>query len=323
MSRGDPASVALRYAARTAGEIMLYDQHNPANNEIKQPGRGVNYHAEGPSTYDMEPDDEEGSVYGGRMPSRQMDNASPGSSRVIPDAMKQTLNENHVTAARRPGVSKWTAQNKLYEQLRDIEYGSAKVIRQVGSEWLISYQTYSGERRDVLVGGREDRSGHVSLSVRRKASAVKVAARIGEIMGNCGTEIQKRSTGIQFRRTRILPEKGMITYAVRGSSGEVYKVRIKGVRKDKRIKALAKMPVKVSCTCNYFRWQGPEHWAKSNGYLYGRPVGTASRPVEKDPKGKHWVCKHVYAILDAQKGLRFASDEWRFNGLYAPDYRNG
>jgi hypothetical protein len=322
MSSVDPAGVVLRYVARTAGDIMLYDQHNPANNEIKQPGRGVNYHAEGPSTYDMEPNDEEGSVYGGRMPSRQMDNAPSGSSRVIPDAMKQTLNENYVTAARRPGVSKWTAQKNLYRRVRDIEYGSAKVSRQVAREWRISYQTVSGEHQEVLVDGREERSGNVSLTVRRTANAVRVAARIVEIMGNCGPEIQDRSKGVQFRRTRILPEKGMITYAVQGSKGEVYKVRVKGVRRG-NVKALAKMPVKVSCSCNYFRWQGPEHWAKSNGYLYGRPVGTASRPVEKDPKGKHWVCKHVYAILNAKKGLRFASGEWRFDGFHAPDYRNG
>ncbi len=322
MSRGDPASVALRYAARTAGDVMLYDQHNPANNEIKQPGRGVNYHAEGPSTYHMEPEDGDGSVPGGRVPSRQLDNAPPASSRVVPDSMKQTLNENYVTAARRPGVSKWTAQKNLYRRVRDIEYGSAKVIRQVGSEWLISYQTVSGEHQEVLVDGREERSGNVSLTVRRTANAVKVAARLGEIMGNCGPEIQKRSGGVQFRRTRILPEKGMITYAVRGSQGEVYKVRVKGVRKG-NVKALAKMPVKVSCSCPYFRWQGPEHWAKSNGYLYGRPVGTASRPVEKDPKGKHWACKHVYAILNAKKGLRFASGGWRYDGPFAPDYFNG
>ena len=321
MSRGSAASVALRYAAlREAGEVILYDQENPANNEIKQPGKDVNYRAEGPTTYSTEPDEKKGIVPGGRAPSRQLDNAPPASSRVIPDAMKQTLSENYVMAGRRPGVSKWTAQNKLYEQVRDIEYGSAKVVKQVGSEWLISYRTNAGEPRQVLVGGREDRSGHVSLSVRRKASAVRVAARIEEIMGRCGPEIQKRSKGIQYRRTRILPEKGMMTYAVRGSKGETYKVRIKGVRKDKRIKALAKMPVKVSCTCNYFRWQGPEHWAKTNGYLYGRPVGTASRPEIKDPKGQHWLCKHVYAILAAKKGLRFASGEWRFTGPYAPDY---
>ena len=36
-------------------------------------------------------------------------------------------------------------------------------------------------------------------------------------------------------------------------------------------------------------------------------MGTASKPVIKDPKGQHWVCKHVYAILNAKKGLRFAS----------------
>ena len=56
-----------------------------------------------------------------------------------------------------------------------------------------------------------------------------------------------------------------------------------------------------------------------NGYLYGRPVGTASKPVIKDPKGKHWVCKHVYAILNAKKGLRFASAGSTANPIDALD----
>jgi hypothetical protein len=125
-------------------------------------------------------------------------------------------------------------------------------------------------------------------------------------MANCGPEIVERSKGISFRRTRIIPAKQILTYEVTGSTGDKYKVYLKGVKKG-NVKAIAKMPIRVSCTCNFFRWSGPEHWAKSNGFLYGRPVGTASKPVVRDPKGKHWVCKHVYAILDAKKNLKFAN----------------
>lgn len=223
-----------------AGDLMLYDQWNPANNEIKQPGKDVNYRAVGPSTWTLAPDARAG-VEPGAGISDQSENVPPATSRVIPDQMKETLQDN---------------------------------------------LTYVQASRTA-------------------------AARLDKIMGNCGPKIVQRSSSIQFQRTRILPKHGMLIYRVQGSvggqsDGKTYTVRIKGVRKG-NVKALAKMALKVSCSCPYFRWQGPEHWAKTNGYLYGRPVGTASKPTVKDPKDQHWVCKHVYAILDAKKGLRFAS----------------
>ncbi|MBQ73331.1 MAG: hypothetical protein CMJ67_10545 [Planctomycetaceae bacterium] len=238
--RPDAKRVMARFLE--AGAVMLYDQQNPANNEIKNPGKDVNYRAVGPTTWTMSPD-ERGGVEPGAGINDQTKDAPPASSRVIPDQMKQTLQDN---------------------------------------------LTY----------------------VRASRTA---AAKIDEIMGKCGPLIVQRSGSIQFRRKRILPKHGMLIYEVQGSvggvsDGKTYTVRIKADRRDKRVKALAKMPVKVSCSCPYFRWQGPEHWAKTNGYLYGRPVGTASKPVIKDPKGKHWVCKHVYAILNAKKRLRFASE---------------
>ena len=45
---------------REAGDVILYDQHNPANDEIKQPGQDVSYRAEGPTTYTHSPDDKQG-----------------------------------------------------------------------------------------------------------------------------------------------------------------------------------------------------------------------------------------------------------------------
>jgi hypothetical protein len=248
--RPDKKAVAQRFL--DAGDLMLYDQWNPANNEIKQPGKDVNYRAEGPTTWTMAPGEHKGDIPGGGI-SDQSENVPAGSSRVIPDQMKQTLQDN---------------------------------------------LTYA------------------------QASTRTAAAKIDKIMGNCGPRIVQRSNGIQFRRTRILPKHGMMVYQVRGSvggqsDGKTYTVRIKANRKG-NVKALAKMPIKVSCSCPYFRWQGPEHWAKTNGYLYGRPVGTASMPTIKDPKGQHWACKHVYAILKARKGLRFASHDPSGTRAFSP-----
>mgnify|MGYP002638878121 CR=1 FL=1 len=229
--------------AKRAGDVMLYDQHNPANNEIKQPGPDVNYRAEGPTTYSTEPDEKKGIVPGGRMPNRQMDDAPPASSRVIPDSMKETLQQNYMKAA---------------------------------------------------------------------------AATVPQILSNCGPEVTGRSSDVKYRRKRLSPS-GMSTWTAQSVTdpSKSYTVRVKPIRKNKRLKVVAKMPVKASCTCPFWRWQGPEHWAKTNDYLYGKPRGTASVPVIRDPKSKHWACKHVISVLQLVKNYRYASDEgsqWSYDG---------
>ncbi len=219
---------------RATGEIILFDQWNPSNREITQPGEDVGYSYTSPIHYKSDPDQKKGIPPGNQLP-WMGENTPPATSRVIPNSMTQNLMDN--------------------------------------------YSRYA---------------------------STKLAATIPEILANCGSEIAKGSKKVQFDRTRILPEKGMITYSVKGSKGETYKVWLKAIRKG-NVKAIAKMQVMVSCSCNFFRWSGPEHWAKQNGFLYGRPFGTASKPVVRDPSGKHWVCKHLYAILNEQSKLRFAS----------------
>mgnify|MGYP001208969907 FL=1 len=53
----------------------------------------------------------------------------------------------------------------------------------------------------------------------------------------------------------------------------------------------------LTCTCNYWQYQGPEYHAVQNDYLFGKVRGTAEQPTKKDPKGTHKVCKHAYAVL--------------------------
>ena len=53
----------------------------------------------------------------------------------------------------------------------------------------------------------------------------------------------------------------------------------------------------ISCSCEYWKYYGPEHHAKRGGYLYGTPRGTAQKPVIRDPKGTHKLCVHAYAVL--------------------------
>lgn len=55
--------------------------------------------------------------------------------------------------------------------------------------------------------------------------------------------------------------------------------------------------VAVSCDCEFWRWNGPEHHAVNNAYMLGIPYGSAANPTERDPDKKYWLCKHAYAVL--------------------------
>jgi len=144
------------------------------------------------------------------------------------------------------------------------------------------------------------------------------AANVEEILSNCGLQLKGRAQDVSYGRKRLSPS-GLSTWVASGSRGEKYTIRIKPIRKDKRIKAVAKLPIQVSCSCPYFRWQGPEHWAKKHGYLYGRQVGTASTPNIKDPKGRHWACKHVIAVLQLARKWRYSSEhQWSYEGDIVP-----
>jgi len=323
---------------KTAEGITFYYNidDNPANSEIKQPGDDVNYRAEGPTTYTTSPDERLGVPPGNATgDSDQSENVPPASSRVIPDQMKNTLRDQvmdsagrvaHRYAARRgrPGVSKWTAVNKVHEQLGDAKYGSPKVVKQVGTEWLISYETHSGETKKVLVGGHEDRSGRVYLSVRR-ASFGKTADTIPQLLAQCEPIIIQRSKAVPLTGAGFSPAKGIWKWKASGSQGRTYTVTIKGIKKG-NIKSLSKAPVMVNCTCPYFRWWGPEHWAKVDKYQYKtrsvKPRGTATFPVMRDPGHDKPVCKHIVAAMNSAQKFRFATeDSWDLSGPAVSPYR--
>jgi hypothetical protein len=60
--------------------------------------------------------------------------------------------------------------------------------------------------------------------------------------------------------------------------------------------------LRVSCTCKYWVYQGPEYHAKEKDYLYGTTKGTETKPEKKDPNGTHKICKHIYAVLEKYFG---------------------
>ena len=172
------------------------------------------------------------------------------------------------------------------------------------SEWSGKSEGNPGSK--VLPSG----AGHVEKS----------AALIQDIRQGCAPDLEAKARGLKVSLRRVDGANAMWLFDVQGSK-EPYRVRLQATRKG-NVKAVAKAHVRVSCSCPFWQWQGPEHWAKQGDYLYGKPVGTASRPDAKDPSGQHRACKHVLAVLDhvtsrkwdipelrgKQAGLRFLAD---------------
>jgi hypothetical protein len=132
--------------------------------------------------------------------------------------------------------------------------------------------------------------------VNKEASFDKEAIRISEIQDGCSPDLHSKSEKIRIKLRRVDPKNLMWLFTVTGSKGKIYKVRIKVLPKG-NLRNVNKTDILVSCSCPYWRWQGPEYHAKEQGYLLGRPVGLATRPEVKDPHNNHGACKHVLAVL--------------------------
>ena len=92
---------------------------------------------------------------------------------------------------------------------------------------------------------------------------------------------------------RASPKTGLWVFNADGK----YIVKLKAVPRNNS-KKVHSSDIKVSCTCNFFRWQGPEFHAQANDYLLGPPIGNAKEPKIRDPDGFNTVCKHVAAVFN-------------------------
>lgn len=192
--------------------------------------------------------------------------------------------ENHYDRATDPLMVDISKEKKPAEKMNDIRRvdnnpGSAKVIP---------------ERDTDLVN-------HKSWPLIHTNRASKVAVKIPEIMSSCGPEVHQKARNIPIKLRRVDQKNAQWTFDVRGSSGS-YKVRVR-VTKKGNVRDPYKVDVLVACSCPFWQWQGPEHWARKKGYLLGRPRGTATNPKIKDPKGRHGACKHVLAVFERIKGF--------------------
>lgn len=179
-------------------------------------------------------------------------------------------------------------QDYMLNRVRDIEKGGGVAIVAPGATH--AYQ---------LKGSFEAKQGKTAAELDLEMAwgwNARVAAKISEIMTGINPKVTSGARSVTPKLKRADPDNAMWTYTVSGSKGETYTVRVKGLPKG-NVRNVSKMDVRVSCTCPFFRYQGPEHWAKVGDYLYGKPAGTAAKPNRKDPDGGNRVCKHVVAVF--------------------------
>jgi len=65
------------------------------------------------------------------------------------------------------------------------------------------------------------------------------------------------------------------------------------LKKEKKIKD---RDVYVSCTCDFWKWGGPDFNANEQDYSE-RSFSDLSSPDIRDPQRENLICKHVYAAL--------------------------
>lgn len=138
-------------------------------------------------------------------------------------------------------------------------------------------------------------SGHGFVN--KEAMAIRVAAKMAEIINGIDPGIRARAKSIKPTLQTADEKKRAYQFRIPGSDGKTYTVRVKATAPE-GVSELIKMDLKLSCTCGFWQFQGPEHHALAGKYLLGKPRGTALPPGVKDPRGKNVVCKHALAVLN-------------------------
>lgn len=124
----------------------------------------------------------------------------------------------------------------------------------------------------------------------------KIALNMGGVTEGLNPDVINRARQCKVRLKRAdLTNRRWILVVDCGNVPRV--VKIKAFRTG-NISALSRLDLDLQCSCPAWRWLGSEHHAKREDYLDGKPRGTASVPVIRDPTGVNRVCKHVFSALE-------------------------
>lgn len=139
----------------------------------------------------------------------------------------------------------------------------------------------------------------LSFSHDKKSHKVRVAISIADLMRATSRFSMKRAPRTNVRLIKSDPKKMRYVYQVRGYEGwsdkSGHQVIIE-LGKDPEVKSLNLLDVKVSCSCPFWKYRGPDFNAEKGDYLEGKPFSNLKFPSERDPSLHNLICKHVYAV---------------------------
>lgn len=124
-----------------------------------------------------------------------------------------------------------------------------------------------------------------------ESMSIRVAARIMDIMGGIDTDITDKAKRLRPHLRR--QDGDTLFFSVGGDTGN-YNVTVQTDDPDN----IRDSSIKITCDCKFWTFGGPEHWAKVEDYLYGRPRGPATAPRMRDPNGVNRACKHAVSVLE-------------------------
>ena len=120
----------------------------------------------------------------------------------------------------------------------------------------------------------------------------RVAMTVADILKRCDKKIKQRSREYTPKLARTDTKNWIWHWSV----GD-HTVRVQAFKRG-NASNFPKLNLRVSCSCPFWRWWGPAHWATRRDYQKGTAPGTASYPVIRDPARWRPVCKHAYAVLE-------------------------
>ncbi len=129
----------------------------------------------------------------------------------------------------------------------------------------------------------------------------KSAVNINYLLGNTPLSIRQKSKDVAVEFIKQMKDRWIYKvgdYIVRI---RIPKIPLK-VKKTSTETSLSKMTkiknrdLFVSCTCNFWKYNGPDYNAIEQGYSE-RSFSNLQSPDTRDPNKEFLICKHVYKVL--------------------------
>lgn len=129
----------------------------------------------------------------------------------------------------------------------------------------------------------------------------KTAITIDYLLDNTPTILKQRSKDVTIVSIKRLKNRWIYKvgdYIVRIKLSQIPAVLKKQltVRAVNRLLKFKNRDVFVSCTCDFWHYNGPDYNAVQQGYSE-RQFSDLSSPDIKDPDREYLICKHVYKVL--------------------------